>query len=672
MSEAPGGSSPEADHGDVAEPRTGAQHTWLGAVALALLFLILAGYYAAHKPIAPDNVRAILLTARDLMVAGALVAIGGGIGRRFVPNPHVSQAATLTLQAAFGLAWMGLGALLVGSLGGATPGVARAAILVLGVVFARSAWRWCMAWRGRVEALAAEGRAAKAAFAFTGVLLALALLEAAAPPVHFDTLVYHLELPSRFLAQRSFALVAENPYWGLPLMGEALYAWALALGRLQTAAVLGWMATALTLAGVVGLGGSWAKPAGWVGMLALLGGISLSASPGWGYVDWWAALFAIGLLVALDTHCRVPSRSLALLGGLMAGFACGVKYTAWLVIPAGFLAYCVGQRSRRGLLHAGIFAAAAVMVALPWVLKNTLATGAPLYPYLGATEWMLPERQAVVLASVDRPSVLAGLTAPLAATFLGHEQAPGFASDIGPLLLALLPGLALLPKHSRTRLAPTAVFLLAGWCAWAIASLYSGLLIQTRLYFVLLPAWALLAGAGLAGLERTSLGNVRFGRLALALVFLVIGMLTVQQVRQAVNSRPASVVLGEETEDAYLTRRLGTAYLAQRALATLPAKSRVLMLWEPRALYCSPRCLADPWIDRWLIDRRTLESPEAILQAWREGGLTHLLVFETGRAFVAQQDRRYTSEDWQALDRLLQTLTQIEVAGEDYDLYRLP
>ena len=673
MSEAPSEKGAADTAQAVKSPlQTGTRLTWLGLAAVAMLFAVVAGYYVSHKPVTPDNAWASLRGAVDLLLAGVLVALGGGIGRRLAPAPHVSTAASLCMQAAIGLGWMGLGALLVGALGGASPAVAWAALLLLGAIFGRSALRWCAAWRGRVASVARAGRAAHAAFALAGVALGLALLEAAAPPVHFDALVYHLELPRLFLAQRSFALTADNPFWGLPLMGEALYTWALALGRLQTAAILGWMAAVLALVGVVGLGASWAKPAGWVGMLALIGGVSLSASPGWAYVDWWSALFAVGMLVALDAYRRSPSRSLALLGGLLGGFACGVKYTAWLIVPAGFLAFCVADRSRRGLLNASVFALTAVLVAMPWIIKNTLATRAPLYPYLGATAWMPPERQTALMASVVPPPAWIGLSAPLGATLLGHEQAPGFASDIGPLLLGLLPGLALLPRATRSRLMPAGVYLFAGWGIWALASTQSGLLIQTRLYFVVLPAWALLAGAGFAGLERSRVGNVRLGRLAAAVVFLVVGLLTFQQVRQTVNVRPAPVLLGDESEASYLGRRLGSTYYTQQALAGLPMGSRVLMLWEPRALYCAPRCVADPWIDRWLLERRLLGAPELIRQAWGQEGVTHVLLFETGRAFVERQDPRYTRADWLALDELLHSLRRIEAAGEGYALYELP
>ncbi|MCJ7511799.1 MAG: hypothetical protein MUO23_02380 [Anaerolineales bacterium] len=650
----------------------GAQRPWLAFIAIGLFFTLVAAYFVSHKPFTPANVFAIASTTRDVLLAGALVAVAGGIGRRLLPTPHASSTASLSLQAAFGLGVMGLGSLFVGWWGGARASVAWVGLLALGLAFGRSALRWCSGWRSSLRALAQADPVTQAAVACAGMLLGLAFLEAAAPPVHFDALVYHLELPRRFLAQGSFGLTPQNPYWGLPLLGEALYTWALALGRLQTAAVLGWMAAGLTLAGVFGLAASWAKPAGWAGLLALIGGASLCASPGWAYVDWWAALYGMALLVVLDMYRATPARSLAALGGLMAGFACGVKYTAWLALPAGFFAFWSADRSRRGLRHAVLFALGGALIAWPWVWKNLQATGAPLYPYVGASAWIQPERQAALRESVAPPSAGLSLGAPVAATFLGHEQAPGFASDIGPLLVGLLPGLALLRRGMRPRLVPTGVFLLVGWGIWAAASMASGLLIQTRLYFVLLPAWAVLAGAGFAGFEASVVGKIRLGRLAGALVALVVGLLLFQQLRTQILARPAAVLLGEEAESSYLLRRLGGFYVTQLRIQELAEGSRVLMLWEPRGLYCSPRCVPDPWIDRWYVDRRTIGGAEEILERWRSDTITHVLVFEAGMDFVRKQDARYSEQDWQALDTALDEMALVESIGDGYNLYELP
>ncbi len=115
------------------------------------------------------------------------------------------------------------------------------------------------------------------------------------------------------------------------------------------------------------------------------------------------------------------------------------------------------------------------------------------------------------------------------------------------------------------------------------------------------------------GVSRAVLGS-------LGIVALIAALLLVKQVRRWVTWNPAAVLIGEESQPAYLTRG----------------------------------------------------APEVIRQAWGQEGVTHVLLFETGRAFVEQLDPRYTPADWRALDELLHSLRRIEAAGEGYALYEPP
>jgi hypothetical protein len=270
------------------------------------------------------------------------------------------------------------------------------------------------------------------------------------------------------------------------------------------------------------------------------------------------------------------------------------------------------------------------------------------------------------------PPAIQSLLIPIAATLSGHAEAPGFGAEIGPLLLGLLPGLALVRRQDRQVLLPAGVYLIAGWILWAVASRFSGLLIQTRLYFVLLPAWALLAGAGFSGWRGVRLRGVRLDRLAGTAVALVIALLIVQQARQWITVNPAAVLIGEESSSAYLTRRLGALQVASEGLDSLPVESRVIMLWEPRGLYCQPRCVPDVWIDRWFVDLGRLGSGEAVLEDWKKSGGSHVLLNVAGMEFIRQSDPRYSPSDWMALDGLLDRLRLVQAFGDGYALYSVP
>ena len=70
-------------------------------------------------------------------------------------------------------------------------------------------------------------------------------------------------------------------------------------------------------------------------------------------------------------------------------------------------------------------------------------------------------------------------------------------------------------------------------------------------------------------------------------------------------------------------------------LKTRSLQGPILMLWEPRSFHCSPYCVPDEILDRWIHDLTTSGSPDAVLDAWREMGVTQLLVNHQGAALVA-------------------------------------
>ena len=255
--------------------------------------------------------------------------------------------------------------------------------------------------------------------------------------------------------------------------------------------------------------------------------------------------------------------------------------------------------------------------------------------------------------------------------FEGVEGAPGFAADIGPWLIALLPGLGFVRRAHRASLLPVGAFVAAGWAAWIVAGASAELLGQTRLYYGLLPAWAALAGAGLAGLNRSRIGSIRPGRIASVLITFTLGLLTLGYVAQVAMANPLAPVLGLESSEGYRARRLGTYGPAMQAVRDLGSEASVVMLWEPRGLDCRPTCQPDVWLDRWSVDRARLGTADRILESWRQSGVTHLLLYRAGMVFVRGHEARYSAADWEELDRLLQSLPDPVRYGDGYELFPL-
>jgi hypothetical protein len=640
-------------------------------VALLILIVIIALYYVPHKPFDNSIFSSIFEAIKDLLIALSIIALAGGMGKRVLGEFHSNRIANLILQAAFGLGIASLLLLGLGLLGLFQTWFFISFLLISILVFWKSIRDWLLAWKAVSKEFRESSRLPRILAIICISLLLMQLLESLAPPFHFDALVYHLSLPEAFLDAGRFVFTAENPYWGMPLSSELLYTWVMALGRSQTAAVLGWGIGVLALIGVIGLGKNISPRAGWVAAAALLAGETISSSLGWAYADWGAALQGIGMLIALDAWRQDDSQGNLMVAGLMAGFGFGFKYTAAILIPAGWAFVIHSHKRTRFLPSLTTFTVSAGFICLLWFIKNVLFTSSPLYPFIGNPEWVDPMRTAFFRGTVSPWPILTIALTPFAATLLGVEGAPGFSASIGPLLIGLSVGVLLVRNSKRSFIHGVGLFVLVGWCVWACATLSNSFLGQSRLYYALFPAWGLLAGAGFEGFAQIKVSNIRFERIVGVLVVVSLSFSAFTNLQDRLRKRPLPVIVGIEEEASYLTRALGAYYPAMQAIHNLPEDSAVLNLWEPRGFYCRPRCRADTWIDRWYLDRQRYGEVEKILHQWQVDGFTHVLLHDAGMQFVMQNDKRYQKDDWETLASLLDRMSVLDQFGDGYSLYGL-
>ena len=669
----------------------------VGLISLLWLAIVTSLYYVSHKPFSPALAAGLLLATWRLGVALAILSAGGGLGRRLLPLHGFHPLSAAIVQAALGLGLLSLGFLILGVAGGVNRLATILLLAVPGGILLRDIQRWWGGWRELGALWKNSDRTGRAIGAGAGVILLFTLATALAPPVKYDALVYHLALPHAYIEAGRIVYVPSNMYWGMPQIGEMLYTWAILLGGDEAASTLGWMFGALACAGLVGLV-AWrlGTRAAWIGLAAVLSGATLAFALGWSYVDWLAALFGLAFLVAMDVWANEGEGRHAWLAGVFAGLAVGAKYTAGVLVIAGLASILLlGERApgRRRFALAFQYLLAASLAVSPWLVKNFLATGNPLYPFLLPGGAMDTFRLSLYQ---NRPA-WAGwrdyLMLPWQATMSGLEGKAGYSASIGPLLLGLgLLGLVVAaaqkantvetgdqvyPARERKSIQNAAVILVSGLLVWAAAGGFSAYLMQSRLYFALIPAAALLAAAGFSSLSELKWTEVRFGRIAGALVLMVLWLNVLEVGLLTLNQKPVSLLLGVESTQDYLEDNLGWYIRAAQAVKALPGGTRALMLWEPRSLYCAPKCAPDEVLDRWLRERHgggrnPMASPDEILQAWRKEGYTHLLYYQTGAEFLREEgEGGYLPEDWQALETLLSMLPQPKDFGGDYLLYSL-
>jgi hypothetical protein len=512
-------------------------------------------------------------------------------------------------------------------------------------------------------------------------MLLYQLAIALAPAIKWDAMAYHLQLPRQYLAAGAFTFIAENPYWGHPQLVEMLYTFGMAFHRPQTAAALGWIFSVVFLLGLVGLVNaqlSRIRPAkepttiaGWMAAVAVTAGYTFRYLAGWAYTDLFSALAGLAALIVFFAWLDFRKPSWFLWASLFAGLALGTKWTSGVLVIGIFTAALLlrkqGNLSFKQWLLGGMIVFAAVA---PWLIKNMLATGSPVYPYFFGTHYVSAARLA------DDPLIVLPtdwwrlILLPFSTTWTGVDSAPGFGADLGPLLLLFAaPGFWIYRREVKAQL--MGLFLLPVGLAVLAAYLGSVHLMQTRLYFVLLACLAVPAGWGWEWLQHQVIQGVRLRRVVSAVVVLVIGLAFWQDSFFFAQITPMRVILGTQTTQDYLENTVGYHILAMQTLEALPASSRILMLWEPRGLYAPSNAQADLWIDRWRNDQRELHTAPAILESWRNQGFTHVLIYQPGAELIRPPAGSLETPTWTVLQDLLSELDPPQEIGDTYLLYSI-
>ncbi len=457
------------------------------------------------------------------------------------------------------------------------------------------------------------------------------LLPLPVPSGFYDQLNYHLAFPYHWLRLGRMALFPGHDFSYLPATVGLLFTYALAAAGPWAAQAVHWCLGALAAAAAAALARRLAEPDGGVWAAAVLATtptVMLTAT--WASADLGATAFAAcAWLAALRTVASTAHRHrTTLLAGLLAGTAAGAKalIVATSLVPLSVTLALVPASGERfaspspRLRRAGLLLAAAALAVAPWLLRNWLAVGDPLFPLVGSSRVA-----GATLAENLRP-----LANPLGAAarffaersgalLLGTFQPRGAAGNVGPLYLGLLPLAALWFATKRRREALVLGLGLAlGVAAWS--------LLQPLGRYLLAPLAlaAALAGAAFAGLDAALRGAVRVAcrsLVAVAMLWGVVGGLS------PLACNRAAAALGLVPFEEVVAREVDYWPAARFVNENLPKSARLLLVAEARSLYFDrDLLLQDPFQPPRLSQLADfLGSGAAIAEALRRQGVTHLL-----------------------------------------------
>lgn len=387
--------------------------TLLGA---ALVLAVGVGVLSQLGNAAPALLTVAVVMERLVFAGGAALAYilaAAGLGR-FVRPWLGGSVNALAVQSAAGLAvllWLSHLLGWVGLLGGAAGSYVAGAVILAGVSLAgHQFFTWIRAggFEPRMPALGILG----------SVGAAVLVVAACNPPGWlwdsefggYDAMSYHLALPQEWLAQGRLAPLENNVYSFLPGYVEAAFMhlgammfapgpserpWGLVAGEGYPAYACQLLNVLMTLLAAWWSGRAAAAAAARCGLeepqrASALSAVLTLVTP-WAVVTGSLAYNDMGVVAMLGAALIVvfepalPPMRRGVLAGLLIGAACSIKPTALLfaACPTAFLlALTVPRRdwTRLALGGAGAFL---VMIA-PWLTRNWIASGNPIFPFLHA------------------------------------------------------------------------------------------------------------------------------------------------------------------------------------------------------------------------------------------------------------------------------------------------
>lgn len=670
------------------------QSRWVLKAILAIgwVFLIVAGYFWAHKPFDTALVQGLGHTLLNIAFWLGATWIATGLGRRVAGSVLDAEwpFARLALAAGTGMGLLSLLLLLLALAGFFNAWTVAGLLLLLAILCARDL-RSVMHDVAALKRPRPETGMQRWILIFSALGLAFTFILALAPPIAWDSLAYHLT-GARFTVEAGRIVhPVDIPHLGFPLLGQMQFAMGMLFLGDGPAALFhfgyGLMALSLT---VTLARRAFGHDAAWYAAAILLSIPTLHTLLSWPYVDGTLLFYATMAFYAFvrwrETYqAGTEEKRWLLLLGLACGFSGSVKYTA-ILIPVS-IALSITWIARRDGIVALIrrlfpVAAVALLLVAPYLLENWLTTGNPLYPFFFEDGLFWDSWRAWWY---DRPGTGLAATAPwrlpfvpLEATILGTEGTEFYEATIGPLLLLSLGLLVLtwpaLNREERALCGHMLLFITINYLMWLNGVARTALLLRARFLFFIFGVVAVIGSVALARLSLLKRPQLDVGWMVRTFVAISLGLILFTSATEFLKTNPLPVVSGLESRDAYELRRLGAYVAAMEAVNELRPDAKVDFLWESRSYACEVECWPDMILDRYLhYTQHDGYNAQALASYWQREGYTHVLLHDAGLAFVVERGfDPVRDEDLEILDQLTtRYLTPVAEVGDAYTLFAI-
>lgn len=429
--------------------------------------------------------------------------------------------------------------------------------------------------------------------------LGFALIGALAPITGWDAAVAHAALPAQYARQGRLGPVPGIEYSAYPHLMHVLFSQAYYSGGETGLGLLNWWFALMACGAAYALGRRvQGRCCGIVSAAILVTAPVFIDQAGAPSIDLPFTGYTLAALAAFAAWLDERRAEWLLAAGLLAGAACGVRHTGYLVCALLAVSAVVYGRPER-VRGPAWFSATALLAAAPWLIRSAVVAGNPLYPFFSVTmnADVLPHGDITALAAHESIKTL-GLRDFLMfpwnvvmrpAMFDGWSKSPG-----GLVLILGIPGLFGGGRKARG---------LGAFSGAGIAGFY----FFQRLARYMLPFFAPMMVVGAACVVR--MRALRFVTVPALCAALAFGL----ALSAGANVFKVKAALGLESREDYLARRVERYEAFDWVNKTLPRDELILTL-DRRAYYLAGRV----WPSDEPLRRLASAGPEEWLD-WMRG-----------------------------------------------------
>lgn len=517
------------------------------------------------------------------------------------------------------------------------------------------------------------------------------------PPISRDALIHHLAIPKLWLENGGFYEMKWATFSYYPMNVDLLYVLPVYFNKdfLANFIHMGFgIGTALLI--FFYLSKKMSRLAGLFGIFVFLSTPMVVRLSTEAYVDLGLTFFTTASILAFIRYRDGEYKDFKwlLLSSVAMGLALGTKYNAliaWFFLTTSFIyVYSKDTLEQWKAIKCGlIFFLISLVIFSPWLIKNTILTGNPLFPlmksFFNAVSGTPIQENTYAIGSGGKyrgifqmREILYGenfwdtLLIPIRYFFQGQDNnARFFDGVLNPVIIILSPFAFMNKSFYREKL----LFI----CFAVFFILIATFLDQTRIRYILpvVPVLSILTVIGLINIWNWTMNRSNQLRYVRAVLFFSIFIVVMSQnfayiINYYQKISPLNYVSGKESRDEFISRR-DSSYPAMKYINTFtPENAKIRLIFLASRGYYLERIYEDSPDTGMAFIRRLVEASSSDI-TFRNHlyslGYTHLLIrTDLFHGFI---QNNYSAETDRLITKRLSETTDILYNKGHYAVYKI-